>query len=46
MGVGRSLIVGADGVDAVRNALGAEGLSSVVMGECVEGDGKGKVMYR
>ena len=46
MGVGMSLIVGADDVDAVRDALGAEGLSSFVMGECVEGDGKGKVMYR
>ena len=44
MGVGMSLIVAPEDVDAVCAALADEGLESFVMGTCV--DGSGKVVYR
>ncbi|MDI9589955.1 MAG: phosphoribosylformylglycinamidine cyclo-ligase [Acidobacteriota bacterium] len=44
MGVGMSVLCAPEDVDRVRELLGAEGLASFVMGECVAGEGK--VVYR
>ena len=44
MGVGMSVICAPEDVNAIKDALAAEGLTSFVMGECVEGSGQ--VVYR
>ena len=44
MGVGMSVICAPEDVNAIKDALAAEGLTSFVMGECVEGTGQ--VVYR
>ena len=44
MGVGMSVICAPEDVNAIKDALAAEGLKSFVMGECVEGTGQ--VVYR
>ena len=44
MGVGMSVICAPEDVNGVKDALAAEGLTSFVMGECVEGSGQ--VVYR
>ena len=44
MGVGMSVICAPEDVNAIKDALAAEGLKSFVMGECVEGSGQ--VVYR
>lgn len=44
MGVGMSVLCAPSDVDAVREALAAEGLETFVMGTCVSGTGK--VVYR
>ena len=44
MGVGMSVICAPEDVNAIKDALAAEGLKSFVMGECVEG--RGQVVYR
>ena len=44
MGVGMSVICAPEDVNAIKDALAAEGLTSFVMGECVEG--RGQVVYR
>ena len=48
MGVGMSVICAPKDVDAVRNALTAEGLETFAMGEIVAGTPgqEGKVIYR
>ncbi len=44
MGVGMSVICAPEDVNNIKDALAAEGLTSFVMGECVEGSGQ--VVYR
>ena len=44
MGVGMSVICAPEDVNGIKDALAAEGLTSFVMGECVEGSGQ--VVYR
>ena len=44
MGVGMSVICAPEDVNAIKDALAAEGLKSFIMGECVEG--RGQVVYR
>ena len=44
MGVGMSVICAPEDVNGIKDALAAEGLTSFVMGECVEGTGQ--VVYR
>ena len=44
MGVGMSVICAPEDVNGIKDALAAEGLTSFVMGECVEG--RGQVVYR
>ena len=46
MGVGMSLIVAPKDVAQVKDLLKKEGLDAFVMGECIKGEGEGKVVYR
>jgi phosphoribosylformylglycinamidine cyclo-ligase len=46
MGVGMSLLVAPKDVASVTALLEKEGLKPFVMGECIKGEGEGKVVYR